>query len=81
MKKNQYQDKKSLRLCTKNSPDWKSLAKDCVRFANSRGDTIAISIEDNSDTPPENQRILAELPELIRKRNKNHKLNFISPIK
>lgn len=68
MKENQFKEKKSLRLFTKNNPDWKSLAKDCVCFANSRGGIIAIGIEDNSDTPPENQRIPVDLLEVIRKR-------------
>ena len=52
MNETQYNEKKSLRLFTNNNPDWRSLAKDCVCFANARGGIIVIGIEDNEDFPP-----------------------------
>lgn len=61
-------EKKSLKLISGNNPDFNSLAKVCVCFANARGGTIAIGIEKNEDLPPENQRISDELLLTIRKR-------------
>lgn len=68
MNETQYNEKKSLRLFTNNNPDWRSLAKDCVCFANARGGIIVIGIEDNEDFPPANQLIPEGLVETIRKR-------------
>ncbi len=68
MLENQYNEKKSLRLFTRTNVDWKSLAKDCVCFANARGGIIAIGIEDDSDIPPEAQEIFPGLIEQITKR-------------
>ena len=61
-------DKKSLKLFTCKNPDWKSLAKDCVCFANAKGGIIAIGIENNEELPHANQRIPEGLDETIRKR-------------
>ncbi|GAB4452913.1 MAG: ATP-binding protein [Bacteroidales bacterium] len=61
-------DKKSLRLFLSTNPDWKSLAKDCVAFANAKGGIIAIGIEDKDMFPPRNQKIEDNLVETIRKR-------------
>lgn len=68
MEENQYNDKKSLRIFTVNNVDWRSLAKDCVCFANARGGVIAIGIEDNSAVAPANQKIPEHLIEQIKKR-------------
>jgi len=68
MVETQYDEKKSLRLFTNNNPDWRSLAKDCVCFANARGGTIAIGIEDKIDFPPSQQKMPEGLDEIIRKR-------------
>lgn len=68
MKENQYNEKKSLRLFTTPNPDWKSLAKDCVCFANARGGIIAIGIEDKQDFPPPHQKISEDFPAKIQKR-------------
>lgn len=65
---NENYDKKSLKLFTGNNPDWKSLAKDCVCFANARGGVIAIGIEDKEKLPPPDQKIDDKLLETIRKR-------------
>lgn len=61
-------EKKSLKLFTCKNPDWKSLAKDCVCFANAKGGSIAIGIENNEELPHANQEIPAGLDETIRKR-------------
>lgn len=60
-------DKKSLRLFLKKNPDWDELVKDCVGFANARGGTIIIGIEDDQDEPPVNQKIDKSLPHKILK--------------
>lgn len=57
MLENQLFDKKSLRLVTKQNPDWNELAKDCVCFANAQGGKILIGIEKDDDLPPEGQEI------------------------
>ncbi len=68
MEDSQY-DKKSLKLFLDKNIDWKSLAKDCVCFANFKyGGIIAIGIEDKEDTPPPYQKIPQGLEETIRKR-------------
>lgn len=59
---------KSLRMFTGRSPAWNELAKDCVCFANARGGTIIIGIEDDTAEPPAEQVIPKDLPEKIRKR-------------
>lgn len=60
-KENQQLDKKSLKLVTKQNPDWNELAKDCVCFANSLGGKILIGIEKDDDLPPDGQKIPDEL--------------------
>jgi len=65
---NTVYDKKSLKLFTGKNPDWKSLAKDCVCFANAKGGIIAIGLEDNEESPPANQKMPPGLDETIRKR-------------
>jgi len=68
MAENQYNDKKSLKFFLGKNIDWKSLAKDCVCFANARGGIIAIGIEDSDTEPAYNQVIPKELSDKIRKR-------------
>ncbi|MDO6390059.1 ATP-binding protein [Pontibacter sp. BT731] len=58
-------DKKSLRLVQGNTTDWAELAKDCVCFANGKGGTIYIGVEDDSDMPPADQRIKKSIVEKI----------------
>ncbi|WP_339138057.1 MAG: ATP-binding protein [Candidatus Electrothrix sp. GW3-4] len=65
---NQYTDLKSLRMVTGKSADWPELAKDCVCFANARGGSILIGIEDDQTEPPKNQTLPAGLAEKILKR-------------
>src|SRR4030042_4444609 len=57
MIENQQFDKKSLRLVTKQNPDWDELAKDCVCFANAHGGIILIGIEKDDALPPVGQNI------------------------
>lgn len=61
-------DKKSLKLFLDKNSDWKSLAKDCVCFANAKGGKIFIGIEDDNDEPSPDQKIPEQLVDLIRKR-------------
>jgi ATP-dependent DNA helicase RecG len=61
-------DKKSLRLITDKTADWAELAKDCVAFANLRGGTIVLGIEDDAELPAANQKIPDNLPAQIQKR-------------
>ena len=61
-------DKKSLSVVTGRKPQWRDLAKDCVGFANARGGTIAIGVEDDSLEPPPKQKVGDQLVETIRKR-------------
>ncbi|PIS30350.1 MAG: transcriptional regulator [Candidatus Marinimicrobia bacterium CG08_land_8_20_14_0_20_45_22] len=68
MNENQYIEKKSLCLFTNNNPDWKSLARGCVSFANARGGLIAIGIENHEEYPPAKQQIPEQLAETIRRR-------------
>lgn len=68
MEETQHIEKKSLKIVTNNTADWNELAKDCVCFANARGGTIYIGIEDNDKVPPVGQKIDDALPAKIRKR-------------
>ncbi len=68
MNENQYLDKKSIRAVIGKSADWSELAKDCVCFANARGGTIQLGIEDGYDVPPPDQRIPENLLHTILKR-------------
>ena len=68
MEEGQNIERKSLRIVTGKNPQWNELAKDCVCFANARGGTILIGIEDGATEPPEGQIIPKDLPEKIRKR-------------
>lgn len=68
MDENQYLDKKSIRVVLSHSANWSELAKDCVCFANARGGTIHLGIEDGYDVPPPDQRIPEDLPSKILKR-------------
>jgi ATP-dependent DNA helicase RecG len=61
-------DRKSLKIVTGKNARWGDLAKDCVCFANARGGTILIGIEDDETEPPKGQVIPGELLEGIRKR-------------
>jgi len=61
-------DKKSLRVITGRSANWKELVKDCIAFANAEGGRLLIGIEDTDDLPPAGQRIDPGLPDLIRRK-------------
>jgi ATP-dependent DNA helicase RecG len=61
-------DRKSLKMLAGKAVQWKELAKDCVCFANARGGTILIGIEDGAAEPPHGQIIPKDLPAKIRKR-------------
>ncbi|OQY73115.1 MAG: transcriptional regulator, partial [Ignavibacteriales bacterium UTCHB2] len=66
MNENQVYEKKSVRFLDK--PDWNELAKDCVCFANAKGGSILIGVEDDVDVPPANQIIEISKLDEIRKR-------------
>lgn len=61
-------EKKSLRLISGNNPDFHSLARECVCFANAKGGIIAIGIENNEELPPKDQKISDSIIQTIRKR-------------
>ena len=56
----QLLDKKSLRVVTGTTANWKELAKDCIAFANAQGGRLLIGIENYADLPPVEQRISQE---------------------
>lgn len=64
----QLLDKKSLRVVTGTTANWKELAKDCIAFANAEGGRLLIGIEDDADLPPAGQNIDPGLPDLIRRK-------------
>ena len=64
----QLLDRKSLRAVTGKTADWAELAKDCVAFANALGGRLLIGIEDDDDFPPPAQRVVADLPDTLRRR-------------
>lgn len=64
----QLLDRKSLRAVNGKTADWAELAKDCVAFANALGGRLLIGIEDDDDLPPPGQRIVADLPDTLRRR-------------
>ena len=64
----QNMDRKSLRIVTDRTANWKALAKDCVCFANATGGSILIGVEDGATEPPVGQSIPKNLPVKIRKR-------------
>jgi ATP-dependent DNA helicase RecG len=64
----QLLDKKSLRVVTGTTANWKELAKDCIAFANAQGGRLLIGIENDVQLPPVEQRIDPGLPDLIRRK-------------
>lgn len=64
----QLLDKKSLRVVTGTTANWKELAKDCIAFANAEGGRLLIGIEDQDELPPTGQAIDSGLPDLIRRK-------------
>lgn len=51
IKENSHFDRKSLKMLSGRNPKWSDLAKDCVCFANGKGGTIYIGIEDDGKCP------------------------------
>ena len=64
----QLLDKKSLRVVTGATANWKELAKDCIAFSNAQGGQMLIGMENDADLPPADQRIDPGLPDLIRRK-------------
>jgi len=64
----QILDQKSLRYALDKNEDAAALACDCVAFANARGGTILLGIEDGQDQPPAGQRVPHDFPERLQKR-------------
>ncbi len=67
MQENTLLDKKSLKVVQGKTANWRELAKDCVAFANGRGGTILIGIEDDADDCPVGQRVDDSIIEKINK--------------
>lgn len=59
-------EKKSLRALE--NPDWKDLARHFVAFANHKGGTMWIGVEDDEDAPPPNQRVAPDVLDEVRRR-------------
>ncbi|MDI6803779.1 MAG: ATP-binding protein [Bacteroidota bacterium] len=76
MNETQDIEKKSLKLLTGKSPDLHELVRIAVCFANGRGGSILIGIEDDTDIPPKNQTIDVSLPEKITKYIRQHSVNL-----
>jgi len=68
MKEHQLLDKKSIRYTLGKHKDARSLAADCVGFANAVGGLIVFGIEDADLLPPADQRVPDAMPEALRKR-------------
>ena len=68
MEETQNIEKKSLKLVTGSSANFEELAKDCVSFANARGGTIYIGLENSETLLLASQIIDANLPDKVRKR-------------
>lgn len=51
MEENSHFDRKSLKIIQGKNAQWKELAKDCVCFANGKGGSIFIGIEDDGECP------------------------------
>lgn len=68
MEENITFDKKSLKTVQGKSANFQEIAKDCVAFANAKGGTLHIGIEDAEILPPEHQIIDSNLPEKVVKR-------------
>jgi ATP-dependent DNA helicase RecG len=68
MKESAIYDKKSLKVVMGKTADWNELAKDCVAFANLRGGTIDVGIENKAALPESIQTIPEDLPAIIHKR-------------
>ena len=75
MRENQYIEKKRLDVVIDKTADWKTLAKDCVCFANSRGGIMKIGIADGDNEPPALQKIDADLPFMIKKKIAENSVN------
>lgn len=60
-------EKKSLKLLTRKSPDFFEIVRQCICFANSRGGTLLIGVEDDENEPPRDQKIDRSLVEKLRK--------------
>jgi len=73
----QLLDKKSLRVVTGTTANWKELAKDCIAFANAEGGRLLIGIEDEEELPPVGQAVDPNLPDLIRRKVGERTVNVI----
>jgi ATP-dependent DNA helicase RecG len=65
---NQTTEHKSLKMVTGKSADFTGLAEECVAFANAKGGTVYIGVEDGEALPPQGQTIDPNLPAKITKR-------------
>jgi len=82
MQENQEIEKKSLKVITAKSPNWKALAKECICFANAQGGKILIGIEDGASLPPSDQTISDNLIQKVNRRINQITFNVnISPVK
>lgn len=68
LEENNYFDIKSIRTVRGSTADFNELAKDCVAFANAKGGTLYIGIEDKDELPPKEQIVDENLPSKIQLR-------------
>lgn len=73
----QLLDRKSLRSVSGKTADWGELAKDCVAFANATGGKLLLGIEDDAVDPPPQQKIPAELPDIVRRKLAERTVNLL----
>lgn len=67
---------KSLTLVTRASPAWDDVARECVCFANGRGGTLILGVEDGETEPAAGQRVPPHLPETLFKRLSERTFNL-----
>lgn len=68
MEEGQIIEKKSLKILTGKNPDWDTIVKECVAFANANGGFLLIGIEDDKNEPPVNQKISNDICEKLREK-------------
>jgi len=68
MEEGQEIEKKSLKLLLGKNPDWSTIIKECVAFANANGGLLFIGIEDDENEPPANQIIQSDVCNDLRKK-------------
>lgn len=69
-------EQKSLTVVTRANPGWDEVARECICFANGRGGTLILGVEDGEAEPPEAQRIAPNLPDTLFKKITERTINL-----